>query len=456
MFYICYMLSEIQCKTFIEKVVHFSPADETECFIQSGQNALTRFANNIIHQNVSETENLLSIRVVVGNRMGRFTTNCLDDKSLKNAVDKALKIALVMQPENELLPMLKPQPYPKMSHHFEETANCNALTRAKVVQSMISEIKQNNLSSAGIFETGESALALGNSNGHFCYYIETGAALIITVTGEDSSGYVFKTSPELGELNPLEATREALCNTLDSANPKEIEPGEYTVILEPQAVANLVPFLLFDYITGVSSFSGLGVEEKRSFLTDKMGEKIFGDNITLSDDVFHPLQKGPAFDYEGVPRKRVVLIENGIAKDLVYDRATAKRHDKESTGHGLPLPNTYGSYPSNIVMEGGSGTVEEMIKSTKKGILITRFWYIRLVDSQRIVLTGTTRDGTFLIENGEIIHGVKNLRFNQSMIEMLNHVIEMAPPERVSDDESETIYVVPAMKVEGFRFTSGT
>lgn len=327
MFYICYMLSEIQCKTLIEKVVHFSPTDETECLIQSGQNALTRFANNIIHQNVSETENLLSIRVVVGNRMGRFTTNRLDDESLKNAVDKVLKIALVIQPEKELLPKLKPQPYPKISRHFEETANFNAFTRAKVVQSMISEIKQNNLSSAGIFETGESALALGNSNGHICYYIETGTALSITVTGEDSSGYVFKTAPGPSELNPLEAAQDALRNTVNSANPKEIEPGEYTVILKPQAVVNLVPFLLFDYITGVSSFSGLGVEEKRSFLTDK---------------------------------------------------------------------------------------------------------------------------------NGEIIHGVKNLRFNQSMIEMLNHVIEMAPPERMSDDESETIYVVPAMKVEGFRFTSGT
>lgn len=450
------MLYETQCKEIIEKVVHFSKANETECLIQSSQNALTRFANNIIHQNVSETENVMSIRVVVDNKMGRFTTNRLDGESLKNAVDNALNIAYLMQPEIDLLPMLNPQSYQKISHHFIETANCDALTRAKSVKSMINEVKQNNLSAAGIFETGESTLALGNSEGHFCYYTGTDASISITATGEDSSGYIFKTTPKLSELDPLKAVQYVLRNTIKSVNPIEIQPGEYTVILEPQAVANLIPFLLFDYVTGVSSFSGLGVEEKRSFLTGKIGTKIFGDNITMVDDVFHPLQKGAAFDYEGVPKKRVVLIENGVAKNLVYDRAVAKRHGKEPTGHGLPLPNTHGSFPSNIVMEGGSSTLRGMIQSTKKGILITRFWYIRLVDSQRIVLTGTTRDGTFLIENGEITHGVKNLRFNQCLIEMLNNVVEMTSPERASDDESETVYVVPAMKVDRFRFTSST
>lgn len=450
------MLDEVQCNKIIEKVVHFSKADETECLIHCGQKALTRFANNVIHQNVSEKENLLSIRVVVNNKMGRFTTNRLDDESLKNAVVNALNIADLMHAEKDLLATLEPRTYPKVHHYYVETANCDPLTRATVVQSLISEVKQNDLAAAGIFETGEGALAFGNSKGHFCYYTGTDASISITVTGEDSSGYVCKTASKLSDLAPIEAAQYALRNTSKSANPIEIEPGEYSVILEPQAVANLIPFLLFDYITGVSSFSGLGVEEKRSFLTCKIGTKVFGDNITLVDDVFHPLQKGPAFDYEGFPKNRVVLIERGIAKKLVYDRAVAKRQGKEPTGHGLPLPNTYGSYPSNIVMEGGSSTLEELIQSTKKGILVTRFWYIRPVDSQRILLTGTTRDGTFLIENGEIIHGVKNLRFNSSIIEMLNHVVEMTTPERVSDDDSETIYVIPGMKVEKFRFTSGT
>ncbi|MFQ5864246.1 MAG: TldD/PmbA family protein [bacterium] len=450
------MLTESRCRKLTEKVLHSSKADETECFIQSTEKALTRFANNVIHQNVSESENVLSIRVVVNNKMGRFTTNRLDSESILKALENATNIANLMQHEKDLLPMLQPQTYRKISHYFLETASCDPMTRAKGVQSMITAVRQNGLTAAGIFETGENALAFGNSNGHFCYYTGTEAALSITVTGEDSSGYVFKTSPNISELDLREAVQYVIRNTKQSTNPIEIPSGEYTAILEPQAVANLIPFLLFDYVAGVSSFSGLGVEEKRSFLTDRLGHKVFGDNITIVDDVFHSQQKGPAFDFEGVPKKRVALIENGIAKNLVYDRATAKRHGKVPTGHGLPLPNTYGSYPSNIVMDGGSSTLEKMIQSTKKGILVTRFWYIRLVDSKRIILTGTTRDGTFLIDNGEITHGIKNLRFNQSLIEMLNNVVEMTPPERTSDDDSETVYVVPAMKVDRFRFTSST
>ncbi len=450
------MLSERDCKNIIAKVVQISKADETECLIQSGRNALTRFANNVIHQNVSEANHVLSIRVVLNKRMGRFTTNRLDDKSLREAVANAINIANLMPPETDLLPMSGPQDYPKISHYFSETALCDPMTRAKNVQSVISQVKQHRLTAAGIFETGERALALGNSKGLFCYYPGTSASISITVTGKDSSGYVFKTSPRLNELAPHEVAHYALQNTLKSANPKELKPGEYTVILEPQAVANLIPFLLFDYVTGVSSFSALGVEEKRSFLTGKLGHKVFGENITIVDDVFHPLQKGPPFDFEGVPKKRVVLIEKGVARNLVYDRAMARRHRTEPTGHGLPLPNTYGSYPSNVVVEGGMSTLEKMIQSTNKGVLVTRFWYIRLVDSQKLILTGTTRDGTFLIEDGKITCGLKNLRFNQSLVEMLNHVVDMTPPERACDDESETVYVVPAMKVEGFKFTCGT
>jgi predicted Zn-dependent protease len=450
------LLTESQCRNLIERVIHLSKADETECLIQSGKNALTRFANNVIHQNVSESQDLLSIRVVVNNKMGRFTTDRLDEESLKSAARNAIDTATVMEPEPDLLPMLAPQTYPKISHHFSETANCSPKTRAKGVQSMITEVKQNGLTAAGIFETGETALALGNSKGHFCYYTGTNAAISVTVSGENSSAYIFKTAPNINDLDPRKAVQYVIRNTKKSSNPIEIQSGEYTVILEPQAVANLVPFLLFDYVTGVSSFSALGVEEKRSFLTGRLGQKVFGDNITIMDDVFHPLQKGAAFDFEGVAKKRLVLVESGIARNLVYDRATAKKHGKEPTGHGLSLPNTYGAYPSNIVIEGGSSTLEGMIRSTKKGILVTRFWYIRLVDSRSLLLTGTTRDGTFLIENGEITQGIKDLRFNQSLIEMLNNVVEMTPSERASDDESETVYVVPAMKVEGFNFTSGT
>lgn len=450
------MLSEQQCKNIIDQVVQISRAHETECLIQSQHSDLTRFANNVIHQNVSAKENLISIRVVNDKRMGRFTTNRVEKDALRQAVNKAIKIAELMPQDKDLLPMATPQSYPKISHYFEHTASYTAADRAKGVSTMVNRAKEHDFSAAGIFETGVRVTALGNSKGHFCYYRESHAAISVTVIDVDSSGYLYLTSANLEELAPAEIAQVAVDKATMSANPIEVEPGDYTVILEPQAVANLLSFLLFDYVIGASSFSALAVLEKRSFLSDKVGKPLFGNNITITDDVFHPLQKGPAFDYEGVPKKRVTLVENGVVKNLLYNRSLAKRKGVEPTGHGLPLPNTYGAYPSNVVLQGGDKSLADLIASTKKGILITRFWYNRLVESNRVVVTGTTRDGTFLIEDGQVRTGIQNMRFNQSVITMLNHVVAMTAPRRVFDDESEGIFVVPALKVEGFHFTKTT
>jgi predicted Zn-dependent protease len=450
------MLSETDCKNIIDRVVHFSSADETECLLSGGENALTRFANNVVHQNVAEQGNTLSVRAIIDGRQARATTSRFDDESLRQVVDRAVEIARLMDRDEELLPVTDPVSAPRLEHYDSGTAQLSPEQRADAVRQMVSAAQAADLVSAGIFESGESYLAIGNSKGHFCYYRRTGATISTTMTGTSSSGYILHTAPSVQELDPATAAQTAARKALESADPIEVEPGDYTVILEPQAVANLVPFLLFDYVVGVSSFSYTGVSEKKSYLTDRIGTQLFGSNITLVDDAYHPLQVGPAFDYEGVPKKRVVLIENGVAKGLVYSRLEAKNAGVEPTGHGLPLPNTYGSFPSNIVLAGGDASLDEMIASTERGILVSRFWYIRFVDSARVMVTGMTRDGTFLIENGKVTRGIKNMRFNESLIAMLNNVSMLSPAVRTSDDESETVYVVPAMKVDRFHFSSTT
>ncbi len=226
-------------------------------------------------------------------------------------------------------------------------------------------------------------------------------------------------------------------------DPKAIEPGRYTVILEPAAVGDLCYFL-------AEGFNAQQVDEGRSFLSGKVGETVFGQNIDIDDDPYHPLIQGRPFDGEGVPTKKVSLVEKGVVKGLVYDRKTAAKLGKEPTGHGLPVPNVEGAHPSSISMKGGTSSIEEMIKSTKKGILVTRLWYNRLVDPMKLIITGMTRDGTFWVEDGKISHGIKNLRYNQSLIELLNHVDAATPQERMWG------YAVPGILAREFNFTSVT
>jgi predicted Zn-dependent protease len=275
-----------------------------------------------------------------------------------------------------------------------------------------------------------------------------------------SSGWQKANSPDVANLDPLRLAETAAQKAVDSAHPREIPAGKYTVILEPAAVLDIVGFMFWDY-------SGMAILDQRSFLTGRIGTRLFGDNITIADDVGHPLQSGSPFDGEGMIRKAVPLVENGIIKRVVYARATAERmknseyRDKagpiEATGHGFPLPNEMGEMPLNIVFApaGDPRTIEQMIASTERGILVTRLWYIREVEPFEKVLTGMTRDGTFLVEKGRLQGGVRNFRFNESLIHMLSNVEAMSVPVRSCGEESFDM-VVPAMKVKEFNFTEVT
>ena len=287
-----------------------------------------------------------------------------------------------------------------------------------------------------------------NSRGLLRYYFDTLTQFSITAMAGDSSGWAKATSAVHEDVSPVELAARAAQKAKLSRNPQETAPGHYTVILEPAAVLDLVGQIVMD-------FSGTAIADQRSFLNDRMGEKLFGSNITIYDDSAFPLQTGAPFDGEGVPRRALTLVKEGVPRKVAYSRLAARKAEAEPTGHGFPLPNEQGEAPVNIVIAGGSTDIDEMVASTSNGILVTRLWYIREVEPYEKVMTGMTRDGTFLIRNGEIAGGLRNFRFNQSVVEMLRNVESLTASGRSSGEEAFDM-VVPGMKVNDFHFTEVT
>jgi predicted Zn-dependent protease len=460
------MLTKDQASDIFERVKKLSTADEVEAIFYGGHSALTRFANNSIHQNVDEDNVALSVRTVFAGRTARATTNKFDDESLRRVVLASESLARVQHPDEDLLPMpdaaeTSSIPSQKMPlRYFEQTAEVTPELRAEGVSEIVAIAKKNHLTTAGIFSSSESVEGIFNSRGLAAWHTQTSSEVSITMLAADSSGWQKANFPNVSMLNPSMLAQIAAEKARTSAGPKEIPAGKYTVILEPAAVLDIVGFMFFD-------FGGLAILDQRSFLNGRVGAKLFGDNIDIWDDVAHPLQSGSPFDGEGVPRQRVQLIEKGVVKRLVYARATVERIKKseyngtvgpvEATGHGFPIPNEMGEAPMNIVFAPASDpkTLEQMVASTDRGVLVTRLWYIREVDPYEKILTGMTRDGTFYVEDGKIQCGIRNFRFNESLLHMLSNVEQMGTPVRASGEESFDM-VVPAMKVKEFNFTEVT
>jgi predicted Zn-dependent protease len=430
------------------KVLKFSRAPETEASITGVSYSLTRFANNAIHQNVAEEDINISVRAITDHRTARATTNKFDDDSVRQVCDRALALASLQPPDPELLPLPGPQTYQPVERHDPETAGLSPITRAEMVRKVVERAEKDHLTAAGIFSSGSTVQALYNSRGLSAYHAESVSEFSVTMLADSGSGWAKRTGPRWQELEMAGAADLAARKAIQSREPRELAPGKYTVVLEPAAVLDLFGFMLLD-------FGGLAIREQRSCLTGRVNERVFGENIQITDDVYHPRQSGVPFDGEGIPRQAVRLVENGVVKNLVYSRRTAKDAGAKPTGHGFPLPNEYGEAPLNIVMAGEAHTQEELIRSTSEGLLVTRLWYIREVDPYKKILTGMTRDGTFWIENGQLKYGVKNFRFNQSLIEMLTQVELMGHPKRAAGEESIEM-IVPPMKVRDFNFSSLT
>ena len=458
------MLTPDRIHDIFSRIQRFSSADEVEAIVAGGRSALTRFANNTIHQNVAEEGYVISVRVALDGKTARATTNRLDDESLKRAVQSAEQIARVQESDLDLLPVpasADAGAETNVQRHFGATAAIKPEDRAVAVEQIVGVAKQHKQTTAGVYSSSESMEALLNSRGLAKIHRQTSSEISITMLADDSSGWQKANSPNIANLQPKRLAEIAAEKASQSARPREVSPGKYTVILEPAAVLDLLGFMFFD-------FGGTALLEQRSFLNNRLGTQLFGDNITIHDDVYHPLQSGATFDGEGVSRQRVTLVDKGMIRGLVYSRATARKMQSSElaaklgkiapTGHGFPLPNEIGDAPMNIVVEGGNGnakSINEMITSTERGILITRLWYIREVDPYEKILTGMTRDGTFLIEDGKLRGGVRNFRFNQSLIDMLQNVEMLSSSVRASGEESFDM-VVPAMKVRNFNFTELT
>ena len=448
-------LQREQARQWLAEAQEAAPEASVELTVEETDSELTRFANNAIHQHVAENSLALSVRTQLDGRMARASTHRLDSVGLREVVDRAVRLTRSQAPDPELLPMAEPEAQPSVDRWDAATAALTPAQRAATVAEMVAEAAPARLTAAGICASRHHRLALVNSRGLEAYYASTGAEFSVTMLDGNSSGWVKGSSFRWSDLEPVVGARLAAAKAMASADPRELPPGRYTVILEPAAVLDLLGFLMWD-------FGALSVLDQRSFLSDRVGAQLFGDNITISDDAYHPLQTGAPFDGEGLPRRRVPLVERGRVRNLVYARQSAwqwnQRHPEAHatpTGHGFPLPNEHGEGPLNLVMAGGDVPVERMIAETERGILITRLWYIREVDPYQKILTGMTRDGTFLIEDGCLRHGVRNFRFNQNMVELLNQVEALGPAVRASGEESIDM-VVPALKVRGFNFTEVT
>lgn len=441
-------MSPGEMERIAERILKFSEADETEVEVDAATDALTRFANNTIHQNVAEQMVGISVRAVVDGRTARAATNKTDEDSLRRVAAAAASLAR-NQPENpDLLPLLGRQKFSKVRRFFSATAAATPQDRARAVTRVCQMAEKRKQTAAGIFSTGSMRALLANSRGLFARHEQTEAEFSITILEPNSSGWAKSNSADIRGIDPDALAESASRKAAESRSPRELAPGRHTAILEPSAVLDLVGFLFYD-------FAGTAVLDKRSCLTGRMGKKIFGENITLWDDVYHPLQLGAPYDGEGLPKQKVLLVDRGVPKNLVYARATAKKMRAKPTGHGFALPNEYGEAPMNLVFAGGDKSVEEMIRSTERGILVTRLWYIREVDPYEKILTGMTRDGTFLVESGRIAGGIRNFRFNQSLLEMLSNVEMLGPAVRAAGEESFEM-VVPAMKVRDFHFSEVT
>ncbi len=421
---------------------------DVEILLSASEESLTRFANNAIHQNVSERGVSLSVRTIIGERTARATTNRLHRDGVSAAVDEAVALTRAAEPTAGLQGLYESNEPADGSRWSAAAANCTPAQRATGVAEAIRIVESYGQSAAGIYSTAHNVETILNSRGLFRYYTDTLTTFSITAMAGDSSGWAKATSANHEDVHPEELARRAARKARDSANPRELSPGLYTVILEPSAVLDLVGQIFGD-------FSATAIEDQRSFLNERIGEKLFGDNITIYDDCRFPLQTGALFDGEGVPRQTLTLVRRGVPQQIAYSRDAAAKAGVEPTGHGYPLPNDVGEAPTNIVIAGGKSSLEDLIAGTEDGILVTRLWYIREVEPYSKVMTGMTRDGTFLIRNGEIAGGLRNFRFNQSVVEMLQNVEALTASGRATGEEAFDM-VVPAMKIRDFRFTEVT
>ncbi len=437
------LLNEIEAKALLAKVIRLSKAEECTAFLSGEIKGNIRYARNEVSTSGSITNQNLLVQAAFGKKVGTATIDEFDEASLERVVRRAEELARLAPENPEYMPNLGPQQYLESKGYFESTAAFDADKRAEAVAKSLAIADQDGLTSAGFLENQTAFSAMMNSKGLFAYYPSTLINFSLTVRTSDGtgSGYVIRGYNDASKLDTEALTQIAVAKAKGSVNAKALEPGKYTVILEPTAAAVLMESLYGDLDArsadeGRSAFSLPGGKTR-------LGEKIVDERVTIYSDPTNPDLPSPAWSGDGLPQNKVYWIEKGVVKNLAYSQYWAQQKGKS------PLP-----YPNNLIMEGGTESLEDMIKGTKKGILVTKLWYIRPVDPQTLLMTGLTRDGTFYIEDGKIKFPVKNFRFNESPIIMLNNLESLGKSERVVSTESDQSYMVPAMKIREFTFSS--
>ena len=444
------VIGEDRVRALAEDLLAYSTADQTEVVLTAGESGLTRFANSAIHQNVLESNAEVRVRAILGKRIGVATSNSLDRVSLRQMVDGAISAAK-HQPENpDFLSLPGPRPLTPVNACDDATANCPPEDRAEAVRSICALALADRLSAAGALETGYREYCVANSLGVFAYDTQSFASLRSVVMSDTGSGYADQNSIYFSALSPEEVGRRAIDKALRSRDPVDLPPGEYVTLLEEYAVAEMVFYLAY------LGLGAMALQEGRSFMNGRIGQPIADPRVSLWDDGRDPRGLPWSFDFEGVPKQRVDLIQDGVAKGVVYDSYTAGREGKASTGHALPAPNTYGPFPLNLCMKPGDAGKAKMLASVDRGLWVTRFHYVNVVHPTQTVLTGMTRDGTFLIEKGEIVGPVKNFRFTQSVLDALSAIRMIGSDVHFSRPDSDVSVVVPALLVDRFRFTGAT
>lgn len=435
--------SEKDAKAILDKVIKLSKADECTATLSGQIDGNIRYAINAVSTSGIVSDADLVVQVAFGKRVGTATINEFDDASLEKVVRRAEELAKLAPENPEFMPAIGKQAYKATPTWFQKTADIKPEYRAEVAASSIDPCKKAKLIAAGFFSDSNRFSAIANSNGNFGYQTSTNVDFTCTVRTEDGtgSGWVARNVADVSQFNADEEIKIAIKKAQDSKDAKALEPGKYTVILEPAASSGLISFMMF-------GFDARQADEGRSFLSkkgggNKVGEKLYDERVTIYADPGDPASAVLPWDEEGLVRERTPIISKGKVEYMQYSRYWAKLKEKKAIGQ-----------PGNLIMVGGDKSTMDLVKSTKKGILVTRTWYIRMVDPQTVLLTGLTRDGTFYVENGEIKYPIKNFRFNESPVIMLNNIEEIGKPVRVGDDESPFVMMIPPLKIRDFTFTS--
>ena len=438
------VMTREKSQALIEKIVKMSKADGISVSVDSGYQANIRFAANQMSTAGGVVNSQIGIESTFGKKHAAAVTNDMSDESLRRVVEQSEALAKLSPDDPETMPGLPQQTYVPVNGYFDSTANLTPEDRARAALTALEPArKAGDLKAAGFIIVNASANALGNNKGLFAYNRNTNANYTLTVRTDDGtgSGWAGAEHPDWKQLNFPALSTHAIDKARLSRNPVAIEPGRYTVILEPQAVGDLVQLMAF-YMDARESDEGRSAFAKQGG-GNKIGEKIVDSRVTIFSDPQDPQLLSQPYDGDGLPLSRQVWVEGGVLKKLYYSRFWAQKQGKQATG-----------FPSSVKLEGGTTSMDDLIKSTPRGVLVTRLWYLREVDPRTILYTGLTRDGTFLIENGKISKAIKNFRFNDSPLFLLNNLEAMSPAVRIAGTEAGGAVVMPAIKAKDFNFTS--